>query len=681
MTLKLALVFNFDQLTSERVVVADRAAYAGLLTVLRTHPTLKFNLHLSGTVLRALNWLQPETLDLVRAGLADGQFELLGGQHAQNVAYASDDRDNRLQLQVHTRVLADVLGVRPHVFWNAGRAWRDSLLPVIAEAGYDVMLLEDRILRAAGVAAPTPVRFVGTSGIVTTICDDVPLRDRLRWAVWYGRDAELWRSLDEAQERARSAAHWLAASFDAEAFGLLGLEAGYLPNAHWAALDKVLTQIETRELAVEHLSAARARQEITTAPETASVEMDRAAVTAGARQHEPGFESYLDFATRSPKLGYFRKLFSVVRASFNDTGSVLGTQTEPPAAALPPAGARFLALAEEVYAAHQHGFGALGVGGREYWAWENVRHTFLYLRLAQLAADPAPRRWIEDLNGDGNDEQIWCDGRQLAMFSGYGGRLIGWFDLKHGAVWVGNPLAIPQARYIDGASAHPKVTPVAPRWLPAPGIDLRPYKALREKEPAPPKLAGEVDLATFPREPESYWVYRSPAEPVEAVPALHIQHGALNDWWSTDGVEQPASTFIDYRFEDDGIAYVNAGLPDVVIHKRIALVPHGITASYQAQNRSGRRRTLGWRLTHELNPGYAEVLARGRGGLDPIQAPDGIGGVANRVNDASVTVTCSRAWDSTAWSAGLLALEVEGSLALDLPARGTLAWQVELKAH
>lgn len=238
-----------------------------------------------------------------------------------------------------------------------------------------------------------------------------------------GRDAELWRSLDEAQERARSAAHWWAASFDAEAFGLLGLDAGYLPNAHWAALDKVLTQIETRELAVEHLSAARARQEITTAPETASVEMDRAAVTAGARGSTNRVSKAIwIFATCSPKLGYFRKLFSVVRASFNDTGSVLGTQTEPPAAALPPAGARFLALAEEVYAAHQHGFGALGVGGREYWAWENVRHTFLYLRLAQLAADPgaAPmdrrsqRRWQR--------RQIWRDGRQLAMFSGYGGR-------------------------------------------------------------------------------------------------------------------------------------------------------------------------------------------------------------------------------------------------------------------
>ncbi len=681
MSLKLAFVFHFDQLTSERVRVADRAAYRGLLDVLRAHPKLKFNLHFSGTLLRALGWLSPETLDLVRAGVADGQFDLLGGLHAQNVAYASDDRDNLLQLQVHARVLSEMLGVKPSVFWNPERTWRDSLLPLIAGAGYDTMLLEDRILRAAGVTAPTPVRFVANDAAVTTIWDDVPLRERFHWAIWYGRDGELWRYIEDAQERARSASHWMACAGDAEAIGLWGWEAGYLPQAHWSNLDKVLTQCESRELTLEHLSAARGKQAISSAPDTAAVSLDRAAVTPEAPRHEAGFENYFDFAERSPKLGYFRKLFAVVRASFAETASVLAPiesrKTDAPAAS-----ARFLQLAEEVYAAHQHGFGVIGVGGREYWAWENIRHTFLYLRLAQLAADPTPRRWIEDLNGDGNDEQMWCDGRQLAMFSGFGGRLLGWFDLQRGAVWVGNPLAMPRARYVDGASAHPKVIEESPRWLPeAAGIDLRAYKALREKEPAPPRLVGDVDPTGFAREPEGYWIYRRPAEPAEPLPPLHIHHAALNDWWSTDDGEQPAGTFIDYRFEDDGIAYVNAGVPDVVIHKNVALAPHGLTVSYRVQNRSTRKRTLGWRLTHELNPGYADVLAHGRAALDPIQAPEGIVGVVNRITDNAVTIACSRAWDSTAWSAGLLALEVEGALRLDLPARGALSWQVDLTAR
>lgn len=683
MALKLAAVFHFNQSTSERIRVADRVAYRGLLSVLRTHPDLKVNLHFSGTLLRGLGWLSPETLDLVRAGLAEGQFTLLGGLHAQNVAYASDDRDNRLQLQVHARVMQEILGVKPRVFWNPERTWRDSLLPLLIEAGYDVMLMEDRALRAAGVTTPTPVRLTGPGGAVTAVCDDPALRERFNWAVWYGRDAELWRYLDEQQERARSGTHWLAYAEDAEAMGLWGWEAGYLPQSHWAGLDRLLSELETREWGLEPLTGVKARQEIASVPDTAAGWMDRAASDPTVRYHEAGYSSYFDFAQRSPKLSYFRKLYGVVRASFSETESVLAAVPaevkHPPVSA---AAARFVSLAEEVYAAHQYEFGCIGIGGREYWPWENIRNTFLYLRLAQLADDPTPRRWIEDLNGDGNDEQLWSDGRQLAMFTGYGGRLLGWFDLKRGSIWVGNPLAMPRARYLEGASAHPKLREEPSRWLPeGSDTDLKPFKTLRQKEPAPARLSREVDLSSLGREPEGYWVYNAPEGPIEALPPLNVQHAALNDWWSIDGAEQPASAFIDYRFDDDTITYLNAALPDFVVQKSITLVPHGIRVSYKAQNRTARRRSLGWRLTHEFNPGYADVLAHGRSALDPIQEPGGIVGVVNRVDDSSVRVDCSRAWDSTAWSAGLLALEIEGALRLDVPARGALTWEVDLKAR
>ncbi|MBL8046499.1 MAG: hypothetical protein JNL09_08160, partial [Anaerolineales bacterium] len=105
MSLQIAFVFHFNQHTSEYAVVANRACYRGLLNVLRAHPKLKFNLHLSGTLLRALNWFDSETLDLVRAGLADGQFELLGSTYAQNIPYASHDWDNAQQIAAHRHVL------------------------------------------------------------------------------------------------------------------------------------------------------------------------------------------------------------------------------------------------------------------------------------------------------------------------------------------------------------------------------------------------------------------------------------------------------------------------------------------------------------------------------------------------------------------------------------------------
>src|SRR5215472_4258739 len=161
MPLSLALIFHFNQHTSEYADIANRACYRGLLTVLRAHPKLKFNLHLSGTLLRALPWFDTETLKLVRDGLAAGQFELLGSTYAQNVPYASDDWDNAQQIGLHRTVLQQLFGVAPAAFWIAERCWRQSLLPLIV------------------------------------VYDDTILRDRLDCAAWFGRRAQLMKDLEQ----------------------------------------------------------------------------------------------------------------------------------------------------------------------------------------------------------------------------------------------------------------------------------------------------------------------------------------------------------------------------------------------------------------------------------------------------------------------------------------------------
>ncbi|HRF48462.1 MAG TPA: hypothetical protein PLC98_12625 [Anaerolineales bacterium] len=682
MPLQVALTYHFSQPIDEQVQTFDRICYRGLLNVLRSHNDLKFNLSFSGTLLRGLAWFSPETLALVKEGLVDGQFALLGTPYADTVLFAGEEADNRLQLILGRRVLAEMLDAAPTVFWAPDRGLRPALLPQLASVGYSSFLLEDAAFEAAGHVVPTPVRVTEAGATLTAFWDDRGLRERLNWAAWYGQMDPLWAWLDARKSESGKADPIMVYAEDAGAMGRWGWEAGYLPQSHWAGLDRVLSEFEARGVSTVHLEGVKARQGLALAGDYTSGGADRVAQSPEARGHEPGYPDYPAFLAQAPKLNYFKRLFGVVRANFADTSSTLAG-TEAPTRATPnSAGERFLALAEEVYAAHQYGFGRMGVGGREYWGWENVRNTFLYLRLAQLAADPTPRRWIEDLNGDGNDEQLWCDGRQLVMLSGYGGRLVGWFDLIDGIVWVSNSLAIPQARYVEGASAHPKLNETAAQWLPQDGNwDLRVFKALRQKESPPLRLAAEV-AAELAAQAGACWTYACPTEPVEQHPRLNIQHGALNDWWSLDGGnESQAAAYIDYRFEDSGILYLNAAVPDLVIHKEIQLIPNGLAALYRVQNRTGRRRVLRWRLSNELAPDYAAVLGKGRDALEPLDAPEGIFGAVNRHGDAAVAITASRAWDSTAWSRGLFALQVEGTLQLDLPARGALAWQVEFKAR
>jgi hypothetical protein len=677
MSLSLALVFHFNQHTTEFTELANRAGYRGLLNVLRAFPKLKLNLHLSGTLLRALNWIDPETLNLVRAGLANGQFELLGSTYAQNVPYACHDWDNAQQIAAHRAVLKELFAVAPTTFWNSERCWRQSLVKVIAEGGYRVTLAEDHILHGAGVTQPTPVSTSFEGQALTVVYDDPVFRERFNYAAWFGRRAQLFDYLDSFAERKGSKHFLLAYAEDAEAMGLWPWEAGYLPQASWAHLEKLLAEIEERGYTLTHLSAAQPKHEVETLPDGAARWMNRALVIPNAPYHEDGYRDWFDFIDRSPKVEYFRKLYAVVRSNLTQVEAARGRGF---VAAPETAADAFYRQAIETFCSHQYEFGCIGVGGRGYWGWENVRLTFLYSRLAELAENPQARRWIEDLNGDGADEQVLCDGRQLALFTAYGGRLLGWFDLHTGKQWVGNPLAVPAAAYTSGGSEHPKVVAVKRRWAPESfEADLKPWKEQKQKEAAPTRLGRHLTPELFAREPDELTVYLAPTSPDGLYWPARTHTGALNDWLALDGGdEQPADRFLDYRFEDEGtISYLNALLPGIKIDKRVMLSADGIRAQYTVQNLSGRRRHLRWHLTHESSPDYAAVLLGGRAALE-IQPELDEPKVVNTRTGSELRLNISRPVSEVTHHTNFLSVDLGLRFELDLPAQDAETFTLDL---
>ena len=66
-------------------------------------------------------WSNSEALDLVREGIVDGQFEILGSTLAQNIIYSIPSLvDNEVQIELHRKMLKDVLGVEPVGFLECG---------------------------------------------------------------------------------------------------------------------------------------------------------------------------------------------------------------------------------------------------------------------------------------------------------------------------------------------------------------------------------------------------------------------------------------------------------------------------------------------------------------------------------------------------------------------------------
>ncbi|HOB91967.1 MAG TPA: hypothetical protein PLY10_10635 [Bacillota bacterium] len=65
-------------------------------------------MHFSGTLLSALQWYSPKTIELLKVGIDRGQFEILGSSFSQNILLATDEWDNIQQLRQHRQQLKDM---------------------------------------------------------------------------------------------------------------------------------------------------------------------------------------------------------------------------------------------------------------------------------------------------------------------------------------------------------------------------------------------------------------------------------------------------------------------------------------------------------------------------------------------------------------------------------------------
>jgi alpha-amylase len=134
-------------------VVADvyQKAYEPMLRALERHPGVRVALHVTGPLLDWIGAERPVFLDRLRALVARGQVEVMGGGWAEPVLVALPDRDRLGQLRRMADEVERLVGVRPAGAWLAERVWEPDLPVAIAGAGYRWTILDDAHFRAASV--------------------------------------------------------------------------------------------------------------------------------------------------------------------------------------------------------------------------------------------------------------------------------------------------------------------------------------------------------------------------------------------------------------------------------------------------------------------------------------------------------------------------------------------------
>ena len=140
-------VGNFGWVFAE---VYDRA-YLPMLEALERHPGVRLSLHYTGPLLEWFASDRPEFLARLRALVAAGQVELLGGGLYEPILASLPEHDRVAQLERMATTLEGITGRRPQGAWLAERVWEPDLPTSLVAAGYRWTILDDQHFRAAAI--------------------------------------------------------------------------------------------------------------------------------------------------------------------------------------------------------------------------------------------------------------------------------------------------------------------------------------------------------------------------------------------------------------------------------------------------------------------------------------------------------------------------------------------------
>jgi alpha-amylase len=126
-------------------------AYLPMLEALERHPGVRLGLHYTGPLLEWFAAEREDFLERLRALVARGQVELLGGGMFEPVLASLPERDRVAQLVRMADAVEALAGSRPTGAWLAERVWEPDLPTALVRAGYRYTIVDDNHFRAAAI--------------------------------------------------------------------------------------------------------------------------------------------------------------------------------------------------------------------------------------------------------------------------------------------------------------------------------------------------------------------------------------------------------------------------------------------------------------------------------------------------------------------------------------------------
>lgn len=593
--LKVGLLFHLNQGHYPFSDIADKASYHRLIKTLRKHPKLKFNIHISGTLIQDLLWYNEETLQLIREGIEDGQFEILGSTYAQNVMYSTDEKSNRWQIERHKEIIKDVFAVEPVGFWNPERTWRQDLGKLMQEYGYKYTFVEDHILKRSGTKFSEYFLRTTDNGNLFIINDDFEFLPKFNSAIDAGDYEELRKDkaaklspehksyknlflyMREIYKKDKENKFLLNYAEDAEATGLWDLRDAHTPEYDFINLETLLTELEKKDWIElvkysEYMKKENVKEDINPIVDGVATWMNKAAMGIG-HYSERGYKNWFDFNETSPKLSHYRQEYMKYQEK------IMKYETSENVAIR-----NLIDLAKEIYLSHQYEFGCTGISGtdedwaykRKYETWENVKLVNVVIDAIERIENYSEGIYEKDVNNDNIKEIVVVKNKNYYVFSkARGGRLLTWYDMATGIELVGGEL---------GTNNN---YPYYDNNILLPAFDFRHYVRF---------LAPEKDLLDYINSTEYYVRYK----------ALNSMLGKRNS--KDEIIEEKIYNYdMNYRITEDEQLLFETG----DFSKEISFFEDGLEVSYEFSEDAEYLK-----IESEFQPDYLSIANKGKKVLD-----------------------------------------------------------------
>jgi len=180
-------VIHFHQPVGQLKYVLERVqrrCYEMLLRVFKDFKNFPLTLHFSGPLL--LEWEEkfPEYLKELRCLIKESSFEVMGGTYSESILTLLSYKDRLWQVIEGRKLVKEMLGVEPKGLWLPERVWDPTLPPVIAEAGYKYVIVDDEVGYRAKLWKGDVHRAWNTEydgKIVKVLFIDATIRELLPW--------------------------------------------------------------------------------------------------------------------------------------------------------------------------------------------------------------------------------------------------------------------------------------------------------------------------------------------------------------------------------------------------------------------------------------------------------------------------------------------------------------------